>query len=130
MQKYKCSMPKFFPISVSIVLTGVPCFYSIFCSTNWKAKAAIMTLSCFSLYFLGLLSFFFLTFCRGRGGGVFREFKLDEGGWVLGGLDIEDGDAPIRKKMNVSKSVIANLAIRIMYGVISNKPLNRCYLKK
>ena len=130
MQKYKCSMPKFFPISVSIVLTGVPCFYSIFCSTNWKAKAAIMTLSCFSLYFLGLLSFFFLTFCRGRGGGVFREFKLDEGGWVLGGLDIEDGDAPIRKKMNVSKSVIANLAIRIMYGVISNKPLNQRYLKK
>ena len=130
MHKYKCSMRKFLPISVSIILTGVPCFYSICCSTNYEGKAAIMTLSCFSLYFLGLLSFFFLKFCRGRGGGVFRKLKLDEGGWVLGGLDIEDGDPPICKKRNVSKSVIANLAIRIMYGVISNKPLNRRYLKK
>ena len=45
---------------------------------------AIMTLSCFSVYFLGLLSFFFLKFCRGGGGDVVRELKLDEGGWVIG----------------------------------------------
>ena len=45
---------------------------------------AIMTLSCFSVYFLGLLSFFFLKFCRGRGRGVVRELKLDEGKWVIG----------------------------------------------
>ena len=44
----------------------------------------IITLSCFSVYFLGLLSFFFLKFCRGRGGDVVRELKLDEGGWVIG----------------------------------------------
>ena len=44
----------------------------------------IITLSCFSVYFLGLLSFFFLKFCRGGGGDVVRELKLDEGGWVIG----------------------------------------------
>ena len=32
-------------------------------------------------------------------------------------------------KKEVSKFVIANLAIRIMYGVISNKPVNQGYLK-
>ena len=32
-------------------------------------------------------------------------------------------------KKEVSKFVIANLAIRIMYGVISNKPVNQRYLK-
>ena len=41
---------------------------------------AIMTLSCFSVYFLGLLSFFFLKVCKRRGGGVVRELMLDEGG--------------------------------------------------
>ena len=51
-------------------------------------------------------------------------------GELLGGLDIEDGDPPICKKTNVSKSVIANVAIRIMYGVISNKPLNQRYLER
>ena len=51
-------------------------------------------------------------------------------GELLEGLDIEDGDPPIYKKTNVSKSVIANFAIRIMYGLISNKPLNQCYLEK
>ena len=44
---------------------------------------AIMTLSCFSVYFLGLLSIFFLKVCKGRGGGFVREVKLDEGGWVI-----------------------------------------------
>ena len=51
-------------------------------------------------------------------------------GELLGGLDIEDGDPLICKKRSVSKSVIGNLAIRIMYGVTSNKPLNQCYLKR
>ena len=73
-----------FPISLSVILSGVPCFYSIFCSTNWEGKTAVMTLSCFSVYFLGLPSFFFLKFRRGKGGGVVRELKLDEGGWVIG----------------------------------------------
>ena len=49
-----------------------------------RILTAIMTLNSSSVYFLGLLSFFFLKFCKGRGGVVVRELKLDEGGWVIG----------------------------------------------
>ena len=43
---------------------------------------------------------------------------------ISGGLDIEDGDPPTRKKGGI-KFRKANLAIRIMYGVISNEPVNK-----
>ena len=76
---------------------------------------------------------FFLSFSRNfageREGVLLENSSWMRVGGLLGGLDIEDGDPPC-KKSNVSKSVIANLAVRIMYGVISNKPLNQCYLKK
>ena len=49
-----------------------------------RILTAIMTLNSSSVYFLALLSFFFLKFCKGRGGVVVRELKLDEGGWVIG----------------------------------------------
>ena len=60
---------------------------------------------------------------------------LDNASWMRVGelfeaLDTEDGDPPTckRKWKEVQKFVIADLAIGIMYGVISNKPSNQ-YLK-
>ena len=79
-----------------------------------------MNLTCFSLSLFGLPFLFSWNFARG--------VLLDNPSWmrvdeVSGGLNIEDGDPPTRKK-KVSKSVTASLAIKIMYGEISNKPVN------
>ena len=88
-----------------------------------------MDLSCFSLYLFGFLFFcvFLLKLCRGW------VVLLDNSSWMrVGelseGLGIEDGDSPTHKK-EVLKSVITILAIRIIYGTISNKLVNQLQLK-
>ena len=80
-----------------------------------------MNLRCFNLYLFGLLYLFFLF--------------LDNSSWMRvgelslsGGLDIEDGDPPTCKVGGKFRK--ANLAITIMYGVISNEPVNQMYLTK
>ena len=90
-----------FPISFSVILTGVPCSFSIFRAQNENINLVpISSLSCFSLDLFGLLSFFFfLNFCRG--------VLLDNPSWMRvvklsGGMSIEDGDTPIRKKGSVT----------------------------
>ena len=55
-----------FLISFSVILTGVPCSFSIFRAQNENINLVpIISLSCFSLDLFGLLSFFSLNFCRG-----------------------------------------------------------------
>ena len=77
-----------------------------------------MNLCYFNLYLFGLLSLFFF-------------FLLDNSscmrvGELSGGLDIEDGDPPARKKGGVKFRKL-NLAIRITYDVISNETVNQIY---
>ena len=112
---------KIFPTSVSFILTGVhvSCPY-LGAETENVNLATIVNLRCFNLYLFGLLSLSFLL--------------LDNSSWMRvgdlsGGLDIEDGDPPTRKKGGV-KLRKANLVIRIMYGVISNEPIRQMYFKK
>ena len=89
-----------FPISFLVILTGVPCSFSIFRAQNENINLVpIISLSCFSLDLFGLLSFFSLNFCRG--------VLLDNPSWMRvvklsGGMSIEDGDTPIRKKGSVT----------------------------
>ena len=89
-----------FLISFSVILTGVPCSFSIFRAQNENINLVpIISLSCFSLDLFGLLSFFSLNFCRG--------VLLDNPSWMRvvelsGGMSIEDGDPSIRKKGSVT----------------------------
>ena len=89
-----------FLIFFSVILTGVPCSFSIFRAQNENINLVpIISLSCFSLDLFGLLSFFIFYFCRG--------VLLDNPSWMRvvklsGGMSIEDGDPPIRKKGSVT----------------------------
>ena len=89
-----------FPISFSVILTGVPCSFSIFRAQNENINLVpIISLSCFSLDLFGLLSFFSLNFCRGvllDNPSLMRVVELS------GGMSIEDGDPPIRRKGSVT----------------------------
>ena len=82
-------MAKSFPISVSIILTGVPCFYSIFCSTNWEGKAAIMRLPNFA----------------GEGEGMF----LENSSWMRVGEYWEDWTLKMETHLSAKRGMCQNL---------------------
>ena len=84
-----------------------------------------MNLSCFSLYLFIWFSFFLFLKIFQRGVVLLDNPSWMRVGELLEGLDIEYGDLYPSTKKQVSKSVIAIIAIRILYGAISNKPVNK-----
>ena len=133
--RFQDLVQKFFPFpSRSFWLEFHICSHYFGAKTENVNLAAIMDLSCFSLYLFSFLSFFFLKFFRRDN---VRQLWLDKGGWVIRragrkktylGWTLKMKTHPPTKK-EVSKSAITNLAIRITYGSISNKPVNQRYLK-
>ena len=124
---------KIFPISVSVISFWlefhVPSPY--FGAETEKVNLfTIMNLSCFSLYLFIWFSFFLFLKIFQRGVVLLDNPSWMRVGELLEGLDIEYGDLYPSTKKEVSKSVIAIIAIRILYGAISNKPVNQSCLKE